>query len=116
MATGHMTTLLEVLEKLRQRQLDKEFTLKNNKFTIGDSNVFYSPEDLKIIKTYRFEGDSNPDDSSILYLIETKDGIIGYSIDSYGTYSSHDDDDGEYDNFIRNIVIEDREEQLIFDL
>jgi len=70
---------------------------------------------LTIIKTFRFEGDSNPSDSSVLYIIEAKDGLIGYSIDAYGVYSNHDDEEG-YDNAIRNINVEDRDEQLFFDL
>ncbi len=64
---------------------------------------------------FRFEGDSDPSDSSVLYIIEAKDGLIGYSIDAYGIYSNHDDEEG-YDNFIRKIALEDREEQLSFDI
>ena len=42
-------------------------------------------------------------DTSILYVIEVKNsGFIGYSIDAYGEYSNHDDEEG-YDNFIRMI-------------
>ena len=62
----------------------------------------YQPEDLKIIKTYRFEGDSNPADMSIIYLIEANDGLIGYSIDVYGADS--DQEEG-YDDFIRQVEV-----------
>ena len=65
-----------------------------------------------IIKTYRFEGDSDPSDSSILYLIEANDGLVGYSIDAYGVYSNHDD--VNYDEFIRKINVSERDEQEIF--
>jgi hypothetical protein len=41
--------------------------------------------------------------------------LIGYSIDAYGVYSNHDDEEG-YDNFIRKINVEDRDEQLFFEL
>jgi hypothetical protein len=61
---------------------------------------FYQPEELTIIKTYRFEGDSDPAESSILYLIEANDGLIGYALMAYGMYSNHEDEEG-YDNFIR---------------
>ena len=60
--------------------------------------------DLTIIKTYRFEGESDPSDSSILYIIEANDGLKGYSIDAYGVYSNHDNEEG-YDNFIRLIKL-----------
>lgn len=109
-----MATLSQVLEKLRVRKLDNEFRWENGQFTAGKGKT-YNPEDLTIVKTFRFEGDSNPSDSSILYIIEANDGLIGYSIDSYGVYSNHDDEEG-YDNFIRKINIEDRDEQLFFEL
>ncbi len=109
-----MSTLSEILEKLRMKKLDNEFRWENGMFTAGKGKT-YTPEDLTIIKTFRFEGDSDPSDSSILYIIEAKDGLIGYSIDAYGVYSNHDDEDG-YDNFIRKMNVEDRDEQLLFQL
>jgi len=58
---------------------------------------------------------SDPSDMSILYLIKANDGFIGYSLDAYGVYSNHDDEEG-YDNFIRKIPVKDNEEQLTFEL
>jgi len=109
-----MTTLSQVMEKLRLKKMDNEFRLENDGFSAGRGKS-YSPEDLKIIKTYRFEGESDPSDASILYLIEAKDGLIGYSLDSYGVYSDHDEEDG-YDNFIRQITVENRDDQLLFEV
>src|SRR5450432_2424865 len=111
---GVMTTLSYVMEKLRLKRQENEFIISPEGFSIGNGK-FYQPEDLTIIKTFRFEGDSNPSDSSILYIIEAKDGLIGYSIDAYGVYSNHDDEEG-YDNFIRKMNVEDRDEQLLFQL
>ena len=110
--TSEMTTLSGVLEKLRIKKQDNESRMTADGFT-ADKGKFYKPEDVKIIKTYRFEGDSNPSDSSILYLIEANDGLIGYSIDAYGVYSNHEDE--KYDDFIRKVAVEDREEQIIFE-
>lgn len=107
---AEMTTSSSVLEKLRLKRQDNEFTMTPEGFTAGKGK-FYQPEELKIIKTFRFEGDSNPDDSSIIYVIEASDGLIGYSMDAYGVYSNHE---VEYDEFIRKIPVEDRDEQLIF--
>ncbi len=109
-----MTSMVQVLESLRLQKKDNEFRWTPEGFTAGRGKN-YQPEDLKIIKTFRFEGESNPDDSSILYIIEAKDGLMGYTIDTYGAYSSHDDEEG-YDNFLRKIPVEDRDEQLIFEL
>lgn len=109
-----MSTLSQILEKLRLKKMDNEFRWENGHFTAGKGKQ-YNPEQLTIIKTFRFEGESDPSDSSILYIIEAKDGLRGYSIDAYGVYSNHDDEEG-YDNFIRKVNVEDRDEQLIFEL
>ena len=103
---AEMTTLSQVIEKLRMKRQDNEFLLTPEGFTIGKGK-FYQPDELKIIKTFRFEGESDPSDSSILYLMEGNDGTIGYS-----AFSNHDDVD--YDGFIVKIPVEERDEQLIF--
>jgi hypothetical protein len=108
---AEMTTLSQVIEKLRLKRQDNEFLLTAEGFTIGNGK-FYQPNELTIIKTFRFEGESDPSDSSILYLMESSDGTIGYSVDSYGAFSNHDDVD--YDGFIVKIPVEERDEQLIF--
>ena len=106
-----MTTLSGVLEKLRIRKQDNEFIITGEGFRSPAGKV-YASEDLTIIKTYRFEGESDPSDSSILYLIEAGDGLIGYSIDAYGAYSNHEE--AWYDDFVRKIPFAEREEQEIF--
>ncbi len=109
---NEMSTVNQVLEKLRVKRQDNEFTMEGEFFTVANGNK-YTPENLEIIKTFRFEGDSDPADSSIIYIIEANDRLIGYSIDAYGVYSNHD---AAYDDFIRKIKVADREEQLLFSL
>ncbi len=106
----HMTTLSAVLEKLRQKKIDNEFKLAPEGFTAG-KNKYYQPEELKIIRTYRFEGESNPGDNSVIYIIEANDSLIGYTIDAYGAYSNHD---AGYDDFLRKIRVEEKNESNIF--
>ncbi len=114
MGTDHqLTTLSEVMEALAKKGIDKEFALTKNGFQLGDSR-FYSPQDLIIIKTYRFEGENDPGDSSILYLIKTVDELIGYNIDSYGVYSEHEN--GDFNNFIRQIPVAKHEDEILFKL
>ncbi|MCF0055809.1 hypothetical protein [Dyadobacter sp. CY356] len=109
-----MSTLSQVLEKLRLKKLDNEFRWTEEGFNAGKGKS-YDAQELTIIKTYRFEGESDPADSSILYIIEANDGLTGYSLDTYGVYSDHGGEEG-YDNFIRLIPISDRDEQLIFEV
>ena len=96
-----MATPSQVLEKLRKENKDTEFTSDENGFTAGKGK-YYQPEDLSIIKTYRFEGDSNPSDMCIIYVIEANDGLIGYSMDAYGAATNHG---GDYNEFIKKIPV-----------
>ncbi len=69
-----MTTLSSVLEKLRVKKHDNEFRMTPEGFT-SNNKKYYNPEDLKIIRTYRFEGESDPGDNTIVYVIEANDGL-----------------------------------------
>jgi hypothetical protein len=109
-----MTTLSQVLEKLRLKKIDNEFRLDKDGFNAGRGKS-YTAEELTITRVFRFEGESDPSDSSILYIIEATDGMVGYSLDAYGVYSNHDEEEG-YDNFIRQIKVENREDQLLFEV
>lgn len=109
-----MTTISQALEHLRTKNMDKEFRWTPDGFTAGRGK-YYQPEQLEIVKVLRFEGESDPSDMAVLYIIRTHDGIIGYSLDAYGAYSSHELEEG-YDNFIRRIPESDHSEQLLFEL
>lgn len=109
-----MTTMVTILEKLRKKGIDQEYRWSTEGFHIADADTYYKPEDLQIIKTYRFEGESSPSESSIIYIIEAKDGTIGYTIDAYGAYSNHEDEAG-YDEFVRDIPVIEKDERLIFE-
>lgn len=112
--TASMDTTSEVLETLRLKKMDNEFLWTPEGFTAGKGKV-YQPEELEILKVFRFEGASDPSDTSILYVIRAHDGMTGYSLDAYGVYSNHDDEGG-YDNFIRKIPQAGHDEQLLFEL
>jgi hypothetical protein len=47
----------------------------------------YPPEQIQVINFYRFEGESDPADNSIMYQIETPDGHKGVLVDAYGPYA-----------------------------
>ncbi|HEY4061759.1 MAG TPA: hypothetical protein VGM30_07650 [Puia sp.] len=112
--TGTMTTSSEVMESLRSKKIDNEFRWTKEGFTAGRGKT-YQPEELLILKTFRFEGASDPSDSSILYIIRANDGLTGYSLDSYGAYSDHDGEEG-YDNFIRQIPTAGHDAEMTFEL
>jgi hypothetical protein len=105
MAKKEMATLSQVMNQLREKGMDAEFKLADNGLGLinAATNKLYSISDLRIIRTYRFEGDSNPADSAILYLIEAHDGQTGFLLDAYGAYSGYEDDN--FDKLIREIPV-----------
>ena len=108
-----MNTLSQILEKLRLKGKDNEIRMSDHgKMQSVKSNEIYNPEDLTIVKTYRFEGMSDPGDNSVLYLVLDEHGTLGYIMDAYGTYS--DNDGPAFDDFLKKINVADRDEQEIF--
>lgn len=82
-----MKTILELTELFRTKGYIEDFSIKDGSIINTGDNTEYSPTDLIIEKTERYEGDSNPSDNAIIYAITAKDGTKGVLVDSYGTYS-----------------------------
>jgi hypothetical protein len=82
-----LRSLSEAIEAVKKDGYTINFMANNDGLLNLDNNKLYSPHDVKISNFYRFEGESDPGDNSILYAIETKDGEKGILTDSYGAYS-----------------------------
>jgi hypothetical protein len=83
-------TLIETLEMLKEKGYTYDFNLTAHALEVHKEDGVHlalSPEDFTIVDVFRFEGMSNPSDSSILYAIESGDGLKGTLISSYGMYS-----------------------------
>lgn len=104
-----MLTLSQVLAKLAsEKGITKEFLMdENGTFRLQDSEKEYGPSDLKIAHTYRFEGNSDPDDNAILYVIEDNSGNKGIVIDSYGAESNYPE---KWEDFMRAIPVDENED------
>jgi len=109
-----MTSSSQVLEALRLKKMDNEFHWTTEGFSAGKGKT-YQPEELQIVKTFRFEGASDPADSEIIYIIKANDGLIGYSQDVYGADTGHEHEQG-YDNFIRKVPTAGHEDEILFEL
>lgn len=90
----HMTDLEKLVHKLEEQGYTDQYKVEKGKLSDLTNNKKYKPKDVKAVNFYRFEGISNPDDTSILYAIETSDGRKGTLIDAYGLYS--DDETGAF--------------------
>jgi len=80
--------LVEGINELKNQGYVEDFNLKQNCLECrnGEYKVFHN--EFEIDKFFRFEGDSSPDDSSILYAISSdKYNLKGVLVNSYGIYS-----------------------------
>lgn len=94
MSTHNLTTLQEAMRNFRNNGYDKDFRLqKDGRLMINGTNKTFAPEDIRIHDELRFEGDSNPDDMSILYVLETTSGEKGLVVNGYGMSADRDLDD-----------------------
>jgi hypothetical protein len=82
-----MKTLTSVINRLTTEGFEAQFKVMKNGLKSLSTEKVYSPTDVKIVNFYRFEGESDPADNSILYAIETADGEKGTLSDAYGIYA-----------------------------
>jgi len=77
-------TLSETVNSLIKSGYTLDFNIHQECLICHQSNTILSPEEFQIDKAYRFEGDSNPDDESIVYAISsTKFGVKGILVNGY---------------------------------
>jgi len=90
MASKQYDTLSQAVNDLNKRGFTHSFDYQDNGLKSSVSKVHYKKNELHIVETYRFEGATNPDDSSVVYAIEANDGAKGLLIDAYGAYADGD--------------------------
>lgn len=86
-STDDMRTLSDCINKLVKNGYTENFKVTDHGLFSVVNEKDYRPEEVQIKNFYRFEGASDPDDNSILYAIETKDGLKGTLSDAYGLYA-----------------------------
>tara|TARA_R110002012_G_scaffold320819_6_gene546056 strand:- start:34378 stop:34701 length:324 start_codon:yes stop_codon:yes gene_type:complete len=102
-----MTTYSQVLNILPERGYGNELNIKRAGASFDGSEKLFQPEQLKIIKVYRFEGESDPSDMAVIYLLHSDTDEKGFLLNAYGTYS--DEDNQYYDEFIKRVPIDEME-------
>ena len=81
-------TLSEKINDLRKQGYTEDFNLQQNCLECRNGQFKLFADDFKIDSYYRFEGESNPSDSSILYAISSeRHGLKGVLVNAYGIYS-----------------------------
>jgi len=81
-------TVVGALNRLQKRGYTINFNIAFDKIICADNKTILNPDEFEIIEVYRFEGDSNPDDEDVIYVIESKNGKEKGTITSaYGSYA-----------------------------
>lgn len=90
---NYLTPLAKKLKDLEEEGFSIQFKFVENGLEDTATNKVYPKGELKLVKKYRFEGESNPSDMAILYAIEGTDGSKGTLVNAYGTYADEDMDE-----------------------
>lgn len=78
-------TLSETINGLVKAGYNFDFNIQDECLICHHDNIALSPDDFEIDKTYRFEGESNPADESIVYAISSaKFKVKGVLVNGYG--------------------------------
>lgn len=93
-----MKTLVSCLNSLVRNGFEEHFKVTDSGLKALRTGKYYQPAEVKIVNFYRFEGDSDPADNSILYAIQTKDGLRGSLVDAFGPYA-----DSKVTNFMTEV-------------
>lgn len=80
-------TLSQAITALKQKGYVQDFNLHPEWIECPPLNRTFKPQEFHVDEVHRFEGMTNPDDSSVLYAISSSDGIKGLLVDAYGAYA-----------------------------
>jgi hypothetical protein len=82
------TTLVDAINGLKAKGYTEDFNIKENYIDCNNGKYQLSPDDFKVDNVFRFEGESDPEDQSVLYAISAeKYNLKGLLVNAYGMYS-----------------------------
>ena len=90
MSDKSYTNMVEAIEGLKKRGFTANFEFLDHMFRDVGSGRTFRADELTIVEHYRFEGASDPDDMSVVYAIESNDGLKGVIADAFGLYANAD--------------------------
>ena len=76
----HYASVLKALEELKEIVFTIDFNLQ-------EEAIKNNPAQYEIIHIYRYEGESNPDDSAVVYGIKSSNGEKGVFVAGYAANS-----------------------------
>lgn len=84
-------TLSETINGLKAEGYTFDFNVCQDHIICKQTDSILSPDEFVIDKVYRFEGESNPDDQSVLYAISSSSlNLKGLLVNGYGISSDEE--------------------------
>ena len=82
-------TLVDATNDLMKRGYTANLSLEGDTIADKARNIHLTADDFSIDEFYRFEGASNPDDTSIVYAVSSpKYDLKGIIVNAYGMYAN----------------------------
>lgn len=76
-------TLVETLNQLKEKGYTHDFEIRKDGIFCVTEDKKFAPDEFEVNETFRFEGMTDPGDSSILYALTTNDGMKGTFVENY---------------------------------
>lgn len=81
----HYATVMEALKILKEKGFEYDYN-------INEKEIIDNPDHFEIEHIYRYEGETNPDDESMVYGIKSKSGKKGVFVSGFSANSISDAD------------------------
>lgn len=81
----------DYIKKYQDEGYTSNYLFENGYLLDSETKYAYQPDEIYIVAHHRYEGMSDPDDMSILYIIETKDQKKGTHLLGYGPTADLDE-------------------------
>lgn len=82
-------SLVDALADLKKRGYHLDFRKDPTWLYCYVFDLWITPEQFNIDEMHRFEEESNPDDSCVVYAISSFSGMKGTLVDSFGIYAEY---------------------------
>lgn len=78
---------IDAIRDLRRRGFTTDLEFRDGALHETATGRRFRPDELAIVEHHRFEGASDPEDMSVVYAIESDDGVRGIVMDAFGAYA-----------------------------
>lgn len=83
-------TVVGAINGLKERGYIIDFNIAFDNIICVQNNICLNPSQFEITEVHRFEGDTNPSDEDVVYVVESKDGQLkGIVTSAYGLYADN---------------------------